>query len=144
MNVHSLAALALGIFVSSGAFTQELTRTPLPDGHPLLGIWRIELPEFKCFEEYELRANGTKLSMSGEERNESEFEISLVPSPAGFYKWADKITKNNGKPDCSGSKTELGHVAVDYVRLHPNGQRFLLCEAEDMKSCFAEFLRKSK
>jgi hypothetical protein len=144
MKVHSLAALALGIFVSSGAFTQERARTPLPDGHPLIGTWRIELPEFKCFEEYELRANGTKLSMSGEERNESEFEISLVPSPAGFYKWADKITKNNGKPDCSGSKTELGHVAVDYVRLHPNGQRFLLCEAEDMKSCFAEFLRKSK
>jgi hypothetical protein len=32
--------------------------------------------------------------------------------------------------------------AVNFIRLHPSGSRFLLCEAEDMKSCFAEFYRK--
>jgi hypothetical protein len=144
MKLSSSFAIALGVFVSYGVFPQGLTRTPLTDGHPLIGTWRIELPKVKCFEEYELRPNGTKLSMSGEERNESEFEISLVPSSSGFYKWTDKITKNNGQPDCSGSRTELGHVAVNYVRVHPSGQRYLLCEAEDMKSCFAEFMRQTK
>jgi hypothetical protein len=93
---------------------------------------------------YELRPNGTKLSMSGEERTESEFEISHVPSSSGFYKWTDKIAKNNRQPDCSGSRTELGHLAVNYVRVHPSGQRYLLCETEDMKSCFAEFMRQTK
>ena len=121
---------------------EDFAKTPLPSVHPLIGTWRIELPDLKCFEEYELHADGTKSSRSSEERNESEFRISTAPSSRGFYKWTDKIVKGNGKPDCSGSKTELGHVAVNYVRVHPSGDRFLLCEAEDMKSCFAEFSRK--
>jgi len=62
----------------------------------------------------------------------------------GFSRWEDKITKSNMKPDCGGSTTEVGHVAVTYIRLHPSGTRFLMCEAEDMKSCFAEFNLKSK
>jgi hypothetical protein len=126
------------------AFSQEVQRTPLRPDHPLLGVWRIDLPDQKCFEEYDLRANGTKLSQSAEERNESEFEISSEPSARGFYKWSDKIIKNNGKLDCGGSLTKVGHVAVNFVRLHPNGQKFLLCETEDMNTCFAEFYRKSR
>lgn len=110
----------------------------------MVGTWRIDLQGGKCFEEYEVKADGVKLSRSGEERNESEHSISVVPSPNGFYKWTDRITKNNGKPDCSGGFTKLGNTAVNYIRLHPNSQRFLLCEAEDMKSCYAEFYRKAQ
>ena len=122
---------------------QTLTRTPLPPEHPLIGVWRIDLPN-GCYEEYEVRSDGTKLSRSGEERNESEFEISLKPSDKGFYQWTDKITKGNGKPDCGGSAMELGHVAVNYIRLHPSGQRYLLCEGQDLQTCFAEFRRVSR
>ena len=139
-----LAQSAIGVLVCllvSATAAQEVSPTPLPSSHPLLGTWRIDLPN-NCFEEYTLRSDGTKRSVSGQERNESVFEISLTPSPAGFYRWADKITKGNGKPDCGGSITQLGHVAVNFVRLHPSGRRFLLCEAESMKSCFAEFYRK--
>jgi hypothetical protein len=124
-------------FVGAVAFAEEVRQTPLPHGHPLLGTWRIEFPD-GCFEEYTLRADGTKLSQSGEERNEAVFEISERPSK-GFYRWADKITKGNGKPDCGGSITEVGHVAVSFIRLHPTGKKFLLCEADNMNSCFAEF-----
>jgi hypothetical protein len=124
------------------AHAQEETPTILPANHPLVGTWRIELPEQKCFEEYEVRADGIKLSRSAEERNESVHSISLVPSSNGFYKWVDKIVKNNGKPDCSGSVGSSGHVAVHFIRLHPSGQRMLLCESEDMKTCYAEFSRK--
>ncbi len=129
--------------VAGVALAQSAARAPLPESHPLIGVWRIDLPK-DCFEEYDVRADGTKLSRSAEERNESEFVISLIPSSKGFYKWTDKITKGNGKPDCSGGQTELGHVAVNYIRLHPSGQKLLLCEAEDMKSCYAEFYRKAK
>ena len=143
MKLLQTSSFLVALAASSTIFGQEnFAKTPLPSEHPLIGTWRVELPDLKCFEEYELHADGTKSSRSSEERNESEFQISAAPSSRGFYKWTDKIVKGNGKPDCSGSKTELGHVAVSYVRVHPSGDRFLLCEAEEMKSCFAEFNRK--
>ena len=144
MNTNSFIASLFIALISVHAIAQETTKTPLPQEHPMVATWRIDLKDLKCFEEYEVRADGTKLSRSGEERNESEHSISVLPSSKGFYKWTDKITKNNGKPDCSGGFTKLGNVAVNYIRLHPSGQRFLLCEAEDMNSCFAEFYRKAQ
>ncbi|MEY2874720.1 MAG: hypothetical protein RLZZ373_2091 [Pseudomonadota bacterium] len=80
--------------------------------------------------------------MSGEERNESEFMISPSTRRTYWYKWTDKITKNNGKPDCAGSFTAVGHTAVNHVIVHPSGQRFALCEKEDMSTCYAEFFRQ--
>ena len=74
----SLVAAMLSAAVVA-AVAQSVTRTPLPPGHPLIGVWRIDLPN-GCYEEYEMRSDGTKLSRSGEERNESEFEISPDPS----------------------------------------------------------------
>ncbi|RZI45018.1 hypothetical protein EGT07_01700 [Herbaspirillum sp. HC18] len=124
-------------------FAQDVQQTALPQDHPLLGTWRIDLLN-GCFEEYMLLSDGTKLSRSGEERNESIFEISERPSYKGFYRWADKITKGNGKPDCGDSITQVGHVAVNFIRLHPSGKKFLLCEAESMNSCFAEFHMKER
>ena len=91
-----------------------------------------------------MAGDGTKLSESGQEQNESIFELSAMPSVNGFYRWADKITKSNGKPDCGGALAELGHVAVNFIRLHASGSKFLLCAAEDLKSCFAEFRRKPR
>ena len=126
------------------ARSQEFVRTPISSTHPLVGVWRIELAGGKCAEEYELRTDGTKVSSSGEERNESEFMITPSTRATYWYKWIDKITKNNGKPDCMGSLTAVGHTAVNYVIVHPSGQRFALCEREDMKSCYAEFFRKSR
>lgn len=137
--IKSIRALSLlFVAVTAVAVAQDVQQTPLQQGHPLLGTWRIDLPN-GCFEEYTLRADGTKLSMSGEERNEAIFQISEHPSSKGFYRWVDKITKGNGKPDCGGSVTQIGHVAVNFIRLHPSGAKFLLCEEENMNSCFAEF-----
>jgi hypothetical protein len=119
-------------------------RTPILGTHPLFGVWRIALAGGQCTEEYEIRADGTKLSSSGEERNESEFMISQGNRGAYWYKWVDRITKNNGRPDCMGSRTSVGHVAVNYVLVHPSGQRFALCEKEDMNSCYAEFFRQPR
>ena len=144
MKSLTLSLVVVSVLFALHARAQEATRSSLPQEHPLVGTWRIDFRDLKCFEEYEVRADGTKLSRSGEERNESEHSITLLPSLKGFYKWTDKITMNNGRPDCSGSLTELGHVAVNYIRLHPSKQRFLLCEAEDLKSCFAEFYRKAQ
>ena len=126
------------------ATLMEFVRTPILSTHPLVGVWRIALAGGKCAEEYELRADGTKISSSGEERNESDFMISAGARGINWYKWVDKITKNNGKPDCMGSFTTVGHTAVNYVIVHPSGQRFALCEREDMNSCYAELFRKAR
>ena len=82
--------------------------------------------------------------MSGEERNESEFMISQDTLRTYWYKWVDIITKNNGRPDCMGSHTAVGHTAVNYVIVHPSGQRLALCEREDMNSCYAELFRQAR
>jgi len=80
MKITTLLAMTtLALVAAVPVSAQEFSRTPLPNNHPLVGTWRIELPGGKCFEEYDVRSDGTKLSMSGEERNESEFMISLVP-----------------------------------------------------------------
>jgi hypothetical protein len=83
--------------ISQATQGQETTRAPLSSGHPLVGSWWAEFPKFKCSEEFEIRADGTRVSRSGEERNESEFVITPLPSAKGYYKFTDRITKNNGK-----------------------------------------------
>jgi hypothetical protein len=116
--------------------------TGLHSDHVLIGTWRIELPTMMCFEEYEFRPDGTRLATSGQERMEADFFISTSPSEHGFYKWTDKITRTNGKPDCFGEITPSGHVATNYLRFASDGKSFLLCTSEDLNSCVAEFWRK--
>ena len=86
MNNLQVTTAFAALLIALSAQAQEVTPTQLPEGHPLVGTWRIELPDQKCFEEYEVRADGTKLSRSAEERNESIHSISLLPSATGFYK----------------------------------------------------------
>lgn len=132
----------ISLLFTTASCAQEFQRAPLPSDHPLVGRWRIELPQFRCFEEYEVREDGTRSAIAGQERNESEFVVSLVPSAKGFYKWTDKIVRNNGKPDCTGSFTPLGHVATNYILLHSDRNRFLLCEREDISTCIGPYIRK--
>jgi hypothetical protein len=135
-------AFFLGGLLLSTAHAQDVSRVPLPENHPLVGTWRVDMPDLKCFEEYEVRADGTKSSVSGEERNEFDFTISPAPSTKGYYMWTEKLVKTNGKPDCSGNQGEVGQVAVSFIRMHPSKDKFLLCTGEDFKKCFAEFYRK--
>ena len=121
---------------------QAFERTPLPDSHPFIGQWRFDIPQLKCFEEYHVRKDGTRSVVSGEERNESEFALALVPSARGYYRWTDRIVRNNGKPDCSGSLTPVGHVATNYILFHRDRNSFLLCEKEEFETCFGPYVRK--
>ncbi len=111
-----------------------------PD-HPFIGTWRIDIPRLSCFEIYRIRGDGTTLVTSAEEVAESTFAISDKPSEKGFYKWQDKITRDNGKKDCIGEQIAVGHEATDYVVFHPSGDQFLLCGAEDIGTCIGPFKR---
>ena len=118
-----------------------LSAGPLRPDHPLIGAWKITIPALSCYEIYRIRRDGTTLVNSAEEVAESEFELSDQPSPKGFYKWVDKITRDNGKKDCSGEVMQLGQVATNYIRLHPSGDMFLMCVEEDLNTCIGPFIR---
>ena len=122
------------------AATAVIAEPPHPK-HPLLGTWKITLPDGSCSETYVFRRDGTTLVTSAEEVAESEFEVSDGPSEKGFYKWVDKIVRDNGKKDCSGEVMTIGHVATNYIILHPSKDQFLMCEAEDLKTCIGPFIR---
>jgi hypothetical protein len=109
--------------------------------HPLLGIWTLSIPQLSCSETYHFRGDGTMLVKSKEEVSESEFTITEKPSTKGFYKLEDKIVKDNGKQDCSGEITKVGSRVTNYVRFHPSGARFVMCEDESMATCIGPFER---
>ena len=109
--------------------------------HPILGIWRLALPELHCVETYRFRGDGTTLVTSKEEISESEFRIPDKPSEKGFYKLEDRIVKDNGKQDCSGEIMKVGTQATNFLRFHPSGALFLMCSDETMEACIGPFER---
>ncbi|KQV98352.1 hypothetical protein [Rhizobacter sp. Root1221] len=113
-----------------------------PD-HPLIGLWRLPYPNSSCAEIYRIEADGTTLVTSHHEVAESEFTVSDRPEPSGFYKWVDRIVRDNGQKDCSGRVTEPGQEVTRYILLHPAGHVFVMCENEDeeLETCIGPFIR---
>lgn len=121
--------------------TSTATAGPLRADHPLIGSWKITLVNGACHEVYQIKADGTTLVTSAEEVAQSEFELSDQPSAEGFFKWVDTIVKDNGKKDCLGEVMALGHTSTNYIKLHPSGKMFLMCEKEDINTCIGPFVR---
>jgi hypothetical protein len=141
--VAALTAVATLFLACSGqAFSQGFKRTPVPAHHPLVGDWRVEVPGTNCHEIHRVKPNGTFQVRAGEETSENEFEISASPGKSGFYKLVDKIVKDNGKPDCMGGTTQIGHVATNFILFAPSGDKFMMCAEEDTSTCFGTFIRQ--
>ena len=138
LRIGALAVLALG----SWALAQDVRRTTLPRGHPLIGTWGIDVPGTGCHESYTFHPNGTTSITSGEERGETEFEMAAEPSAKGFYRWVDRVLKDNGKPDCTGQIARAGQVATNYLLVDPTGRQFVMCAAEDLSTCIGPFERE--
>jgi hypothetical protein len=120
---------------------QTALAAPLRTDHPIVGIWRFELPDGSCHEMYRISADGTALITSAAEIAESEFEIDDQPDGDGFYRSNDKIVKDNGKKDCTGEVTKVGHVIQSFIVFHPSNNMFLMCQRRDMGSCIGPFIR---
>lgn len=116
-------------------------RTGPSASHPLLGIWVLSIPQLGCSETYHFRGDGTTLVKSAEEVSESEFTVAEKPSAKGFYKLEDQVVKDNGKQDCSGEIMQIGTRATNYLRFHPSGARFIMCQDESMQACIGPFER---
>jgi hypothetical protein len=121
--------------------TQAAETARLPADHPILGTWFVNLPQFACSETYLFKPDQTTLVTSGEEVAESRFEVSANPSAQGFYKVIDTVVRDNGKKDCSGGVTQVGHVVTNYLRFHPSGEMMVMCQDESFKACLGPFRR---
>lgn len=132
-----------GLLVSLVGLTPLVQAAPPAPAanHPILGIWRLALPELRCVETYRFRSDGTTLVTSKEEISESEYRIPDKPSEKGFYKLEDRIVKDNGKKDCSGEIMKVGTQATNFLRFHPSGALFLMCSDETMEACIGPFER---
>lgn len=114
---------------------------PVRSDHPIVGTWRFELPDGSCQEVYRISADGTALITSAAEIVETEFRIDDQPDDDGFYQSNDRIVKDNGKQDCTGQVTKVGHEVQAYILFHPSGNMFLMCQRRDMRSCIGPFVR---
>jgi hypothetical protein len=114
---------------------------PPKGNHPVLGAWSWRVQNGNCVETYLFRADGTTLVTSGANVGESAYEISAEPSSMGFYRWNDRITKDNGKRDCSGQNIQVGHEEVNFIRFDPQGESLIVCEREALDACFGPLTR---
>ena len=129
-----MAAVSITACVAAGA--AQLRRD-----HPIIGTWKITLPDGSCTETYRIRADGTTLVFSHEEVAESTFVITDQPDKNGFYKEVDTLVKDNGKHDCSGTVTKPGRAVTNYLQFHPDGDMFLMCVERNLERCIGPFVR---
>ncbi len=130
-----------GFALSLALFAPCALAAPPSPTHPILGIWKLTLPDGSCSETYRFRGDGTTLVTSAEEVSESEFTIPAEASPKGFFKLEDRIIKDNGKKDCAGAVMKVGSKVTHYVHFHPSGSLFLLCADESLNTCIGPFRR---
>ena len=133
--------LLAGVVVSLALFSDAARAAPPAADHPIIGVWRLAVGNSDCAETYRFRGDGTSLVTSAHEVSESEFAIPSIPSKKGFYKLDDKITRDNGKEDCSGEVMAVGTKATNFLRFHPSGDIFLMCASESMEACIGPFER---
>jgi hypothetical protein len=138
--MHKLSIRA-ALLAGAAVLALPAAAAPVRGDHPILGIWKFELPDGSCEETYRIRADGTTLITSAQEVAESQFTIDDQPDEEGFYKSQDKIVKDNGKLDCSGNITEVGRSVTSYVLFHGSGNMFLMCRQRDTTACIGPFIR---
>lgn len=116
--------------------------TTLPKEHPLVGLWRINLPEQNCSEIYDIRTDGTAQILSGGQVVQTRYDISLRPDAQGFYKWVDTVIQVNSEVDCMGNVVPNGNVATNYIVMHVSGAKFMMCQKAELDTCFGPFLKE--
>ena len=125
------------------AFSARAGAAAVRPDHPLIGLWRLPYPNSSCAEIYRIDPDGTTLVTSHHEVAESEFVVSDRPNQSGFYKWVDRIVRDNGQKDCAGRITQPGQEMTRYILLHPAGDVFVMCDNDDtaLDTCIGPFIR---
>jgi hypothetical protein len=110
-------------------------------GHPVIGLWDIEVEDSGCHETYDVRPDGTVSVTSGRQMLDARFMVAPEPDEDGFYAWADQIVRDNGEPDCLGERAEVGQLAFSFLYFDHGQRQFLMCESESLDACIGPFRR---
>jgi hypothetical protein len=95
-----------------------------------------------CTEVYNFKPDGTVPVISGTERTENEYSVSLLPDEQGFYRLTMRITKHLGGRDCSDSGNPPNDKPfTNYVRFSPDYKQHIVCYERDPKQCFGPMRR---
>jgi hypothetical protein len=140
MTALARMAFALVAAASVGA-AAAAPPSPVAKDHPIVGRWAFHVADGDCVETYLFRRDGTAVVTSGAEIAETAFEISAAPSARGFYRWTDRIVKDNGKKDCAGNVTPVGQESVNFIMFDQKRDRFVVCVAESLDAGFGPFVR---
>ena len=133
--------LLLGLGLSLALICQGAGAAPPAANHPIIGIWKLTLPDGRCSETYRFRG---RRHQPGHQRARGVGERIRHPRRAqrqGLLQARRQIVKDNGKQDCSGEVMKVGTQATNFVLFHPSGEMFLMCASESMEACIGPFER---
>lgn len=139
--MRTLSSIVFFLFCLCLALAAEAAPPPPAANHPIVGTWTIASPDRKCTETYQYLPNGTVKVVSGEGMSESAYSISPAPVTNGFYKYADEVTKDNGKKDCSGEFTHVGEKSISYMQFDPRNELLIVCQSPTDKECIGPLRR---
>lgn len=126
-------------------FTSAIAQTAPPPNHPLVGKWEWTRSVNNCTERYDFRPDGTVPVVSGTERTENQYSVSLVPDEQGFYRLTMRITKHYGGRDCSDSGNPPSDEPFTvYVMFSPPRDQHIVCYERSVKQCFGPLRRVSQ
>jgi hypothetical protein len=136
-----LLVLAITLALSGRTHSGKTDTATNYEGHPIIGTWSFDIDG--CTETYEFLTDGTRNSTSDKEVVQAAYTISAKPLDSGFYKIKDRVVKDNGQRDCSGSTKDMTGDVVDlYVVFNPKMDQIIFCMDESLNRCFGPFLKK--
>lgn len=139
-----LAALFSGLAAAQGLKPSPSIVAPAatPSVHPLVGTWSWTLPGKQCTETWQYRTDGRRLTTSGEEVTQGDYQIPAKPTTTGFYPLTETVTGSNGKRDCSGDLHADGDESViRFIQFSPKQDQFIVCKAASLEACFGPLKR---
>lgn len=144
-TLFALAGVLLSCQFAVAASKAEqagFTKTPLPEGHVMIGTWKIDVPGTDCFEMYDIRADGTMQVTSAGQVVRTEYALAETRTAEGFYRWTDFIVEENGMPDCLGNMVSKGGSATHFITVHHSSDQFLMCQQANLQTCIGPFVRE--
>lgn len=137
MHFVTIAFTVCAVVLSYAALGNELAAH-----HPLFGAWKITDKRGTCIETYDFRSNGIAYITSGREVAEVAYNIATAPSAKGFYRWSQKIIRDNGEPDCSGNTMRVGDEFTWFIQFDAAQQTIMICNGESNAACFGPLQRQ--
>lgn len=117
----------------------------------ITGKWRLNLQKLNsngsdaCLEIHVFKLDGSNFvwTPSTDSTTEGNFSIADRPTEKGFFTYAEKLTKTNGKANCDGISEKIGDESKGYIYFKSDNLQFYACQNEEMSenTCTGPFIK---